>query len=94
MGVSVRTRIRRRNALLATERTEMLLVRLHDDQTPDAEGVATAELDGTPLDVHAHGTRVVVDLGYVREDLGVYFCADGLGQVLGEAGVGDGGGQG
>jgi hypothetical protein len=34
----------------------VLLVVLHDYQAPDAKGMATAQLDGSPFELHAHGT--------------------------------------
>jgi hypothetical protein len=62
----------------------MLFVILHDNQTPDAKHVVAAQLDGPPFDLHAHGARVVVDLGYVAQDLCVDFGADGFGEMFAE----------
>jgi hypothetical protein len=56
----------------------MLLVVLHDNQTPDAEDVAASQLHGSPLDLHTHGAGVVIDLGNVAQDLSVDFGADSL----------------
>jgi hypothetical protein len=80
----VLTRIGIKNSLLAAERTVVLLVVLHDDQAPDAESMVAAKFYRPPLNLHAHGTRVVVYLRNVREDLCVYFCADGFGEMFGE----------
>jgi hypothetical protein len=62
----------------------VLLLVLHDDQAANAENVPAAQFDRPPFDLHAHGARVVVDLGDVAEDLSVYFCADGFSEMLGE----------
>jgi hypothetical protein len=51
--------------------------------------VAASQFHGSPLDLHAHGTRVVVDLRDVAEDLGGHFCADRFGEVFAELGVFD-----
>jgi hypothetical protein len=56
--------------------------------------VLAAQFDGPPFNLHAHGARVVVDLGNVAEDLGVYFGADGFGEMLGELWVFDLAGEG
>ena len=76
------TRIRMENRTFPAKWTVVLFIVLHYDQASDAECVVAAELDRSPLYLHAHGTRVVVDLGHMRQDLCVYFCADGFGQVL------------
>jgi hypothetical protein len=60
----------------------VLLIVLHDNQATNAEDVFAPELDRAPLDFHAHGTRVVVDLRNVAENLGIYFCADGFGEMF------------
>ena len=59
-----------------------MLVVLHDDQAANAEDVVAAEFDWAPFDLHAHGTGVVVDLGDVAQDLGVYFGTDGFGEMF------------
>ena len=43
----------------------MLLVVLHDDEAADAEAVAAAELNWSPLDFEAHWARIVVYLWHV-----------------------------
>jgi hypothetical protein len=78
------TRICVKDGRFATEWTVVLLVVLHDDQAPDAENVVASKLDRTPFDLHAHGTRVIVDLGDVAKDMGVDFCADGFGEMFRE----------
>lgn len=70
------------NSLLATKGAVVLLVILHNNQTSDAKCVAAAKLHRPPLDLKAHGTGVVVDLGNVRENLRVDFGADCFGEVL------------
>jgi hypothetical protein len=78
LGIKL-TRIGMENSLLSAKWAIVLLVVLHDDQAADAKCMAAAEFDGPPLNLHAHGARVVVDLRHVRQDLGVYLCAYGLG---------------
>jgi hypothetical protein len=62
----------------------VLLVVLHDNQAPNAEDVATSQLDRPPLDLHTHGAGVVIDLGNVAQDLSVDFGADSLCEMLRE----------
>jgi hypothetical protein len=81
--------VRHPHRFLPAQRTILLLLRLHDDQTPNAKDVSAGELDGSPLDFHAGGAAVVVDLRDVAEDLAVHLCADGFGEVFGEGGVDD-----
>lgn len=76
------TRVRIEYGRFATEWTVVLLVVLHDDQASNAEDVVASELDRAPFDLHAHGTGVVVDLGDVAQDLGVYFGTDGFGEMF------------
>lgn len=83
------TRIRIKHRLLPTKRAIMLLVILHDNQAPYAKDVIAAQFDGAPFYLHAHGTRVVVDLRDVGQDDGVDFCTDGFGEVFGELWVFD-----
>ena len=78
-----------RDRALPAQGAPILRIVLHDDEAADAEDVAAGEPDGPPLEIHAHGARVVLDLGHVGEDLGVDLCADGAGEVLGELGIGD-----
>jgi hypothetical protein len=59
------TTIRPLYRLLPAKRTLVLPIILHHDQTSDAKHVAAPELHGPPLDFHAHGAAVVVDLGDV-----------------------------
>ena len=60
----------------------MLLVVLHDDQTPYAEGVATTKLHGTPFDLKAHGARVIIQLRDMRQDLSIDFGTDCFGEMF------------
>jgi hypothetical protein len=78
----VLTRVCVENRLLAAEGTVVLLVVLHDDQAPDAESMVATEFDRPPLDFHAHGAGIVVDLRDMGQDLCVDFGANGLGKVL------------
>ena len=72
----------------------MLLIILHNNEAANAKHMLAAQLNRAPFYLHAHGARVVVDLGYVAQDLRVYFCAHGFGEVFGELGVGDLAGEG
>lgn len=60
--------IRHGHRLLSTQRTPILLLVLHHDEAPDAEGVMAGERHGPPLYVHAHGAEVVFYEGDVRQD--------------------------
>jgi hypothetical protein len=66
----------------------MLFVILHDNQAPYAKSMFAAQLHGPPFNLHAHGARVIVDLGDVGQDGRVDFGAHGFGQVFGERWVG------
>lgn len=65
----------------------VLLLRLHDNQTANAENVLTSQTHGPPLDLVAHRAAIVVDLGHMAEDLVIYFGAHGFGEVLGKVWV-------
>lgn len=40
------------------------------------------KLDRAPFDLHAHRTRVIVDLGDVAQDLGIDFGANSFGEMF------------
>jgi hypothetical protein len=80
------TRIRIHNRQLPAQRTLVLFIRLHDDQTPDAEDVPAAQLHRPPLQLHAHGARVVVEQRHVRNHRRVDLRAHGFCEVLGKLG--------
>lgn len=60
----------------------MLLIILHNNQAPDAEDMAAPKLDGSPFDLHAHGTGVVVDLGNVAQYLSVNLGTNSFGEMF------------
>lgn len=71
----------------------MLLVRLHDYQTPDAKGMPTFQFYWSPLEIHAHGAAVVVELWDMGQNLRIHLRTDVFGKVLGELRIRDGRGD-
>jgi hypothetical protein len=84
MLVGMHTRVCVKDSPLPAERAVVLLIVLHDNEAANAEDVAAAQLDRPPLELSAHGTRVVVNLGDAAENLRVDLCAYGFGEMLTE----------
>ena len=81
------TRVGGEDGRLATKGTIMLLIVLHNNQAADAEGMPAAEFYGPPFDFEAHGTRVIVQLRDMRQNLVIDLGADGLCKMLREFGI-------
>ena len=89
LHTGIRTRVCSLYGVLSAERTVLLLFRLHGDQAADAKDMPTSQFHGSPLDLHARRTAVVVDLGHVAKDLRIDFGAHRFGEVFREGGIDD-----
>jgi hypothetical protein len=62
----------------------VLLIVLHDNQASYAKHVSARQFNRPPLDLTAHRTTIVIQLGHAAQDSGIDLRTHGLGQVLAE----------